>query len=61
MKDQHVVQRKRVRTGQTAKGLVEIVDGVKDGEQVVAEGAGFLGDGDRVRVVPAATAKAGAR
>ncbi|UHQ21435.1 efflux RND transporter periplasmic adaptor subunit [Lysobacter sp. 5GHs7-4] len=61
MKDQHVVERKRVRTGQTAKGLVEIVEGLKDGDQVVAEGAGFLGDGDRVRVVPAAAAKAGAR
>ncbi|MEG3788821.1 efflux RND transporter periplasmic adaptor subunit [Lysobacter sp. CCNWLW3] len=61
MKDAHVVQRKRVRTGLTTNAMVEIIEGLKQGEQVVAEGAGFLGDGDRVRVVPAATAKAGAR
>ncbi|SFK92728.1 efflux RND transporter periplasmic adaptor subunit [Lysobacter sp. cf310] len=56
MKDQQIVQRVRVRTGQTGNGQVEIVQGLKDGDQVVAEGAGFLGDGDRVRVVPAAAA-----
>lgn len=61
MKDEKVVQRVRVRTGQTAKGQVEIVQGLKDGDQVVAEGAGFLGDGDRVRVVPAAAAGKAAR
>lgn len=49
--DKQSVQRRRVRTGQTASGRVEIVEGLKTGEQVVSEGAGFLGDGDRVRVV----------
>lgn len=53
MKDAQSVQRQRVRTGQTAQGLVEIVEGLKDGERVVAAGAGFLGDGDRVRAVAA--------
>ena len=45
------MQRRRVRTGQTTQGRVEVVEGLKTGEQVVSEGAGFLGDGDRVRVV----------
>ncbi len=58
--DKQQAQRKRVRTGQVAQGRTEIVDGLKAGEQVVVDGAGFLGEGDRVRVV-AATAKAGAR
>src|SRR5690606_33520856 len=49
--DKQTVQRRRVRTGQTTQGRIEIVDGLKAGEQVVSEGAGFLGDGDRVRVV----------
>ncbi|KRD79715.1 efflux RND transporter periplasmic adaptor subunit [Lysobacter sp. Root983] len=61
MKDQQTVQRVRVRTGQTGNGQVEIVQGLKDGDRVVAEGAGFLGDGDRVRVVPAAAAGKAAR
>ena len=50
-KDEQSVQRRRVRTDQTAEGRVEIVDGLEVGEQVVSEGAGFLGDGDRIRVV----------
>ena len=36
----------------------EIVEGLEPGRQVVAQGAGFLGDGDRVRVVADAEAKA---
>lgn len=50
-RDKQSVQRRRVRTGQAAQGRVEIVEGLATGEQVVSEGAGFLGDGDRVRVV----------
>jgi multidrug efflux pump subunit AcrA (membrane-fusion protein) len=61
MKDQQVVQRLRVRTGQTSQGLVEVIEGLKPGDRVVAKGAGFLGDGDRVRVVSAAAAGAGAQ
>lgn len=53
MKDAQTVERRRVRTGQTTQGRVEIIEGLKAGEQVVSEGAGFLGDGDRVRVVGA--------
>lgn len=56
--DKQVVQRRRVRTGSVDDGRTEIVEGVKAGESVVAQGAGFLGDGDRVRVVSDADAKA---
>ena len=54
--DKRAVQRRRVHTGQTTQGRVEVVDGLKTGELVVSEGAGFLGDGDRVRVVAGKTA-----
>lgn len=48
------VQRKRVTVAPGADGFVQIVEGLNDGDKVVVDGAGFLGDGDRVRVVPAA-------
>ena len=46
-----VARRIRVRTGERLGGLVELLDGVKAGDEVVVQGAGFLGDGDKVRVV----------
>jgi RND family efflux transporter MFP subunit len=46
-----VAKRLRVRTGERLGGLVEVLDGVKAGDEVVVQGAGFLGDGDHVRVV----------
>ena len=46
-------RRVRVRTGSTVGTRVEIVEGVRPGTQVVEAGAGFLGEGDIVRVVPA--------
>lgn len=45
--------RLRVRTGATVDGRIEIVEGLKTADAVVEEGAGFLGDGDVVRVVDA--------
>lgn len=50
--DQRVTQMK-VQTGRVAGDRVEIVSGLKGGETIVGSGAGFLNDGDRVRVVPA--------
>jgi multidrug efflux pump subunit AcrA (membrane-fusion protein) len=41
----------RVRTGERLGALVELLEGVAAGDRVVVDGAGFLGDGDRVRVV----------
>ncbi|MFC0676378.1 efflux RND transporter periplasmic adaptor subunit [Lysobacter korlensis] len=46
-----VAKRLRVRIGTRAGDAVEILDGLKPGTPVVVRGAGFLGDGDRVRVV----------
>lgn len=54
--EDHVAQTK-VTLGRRLDGRVEIVDGLPAGARVVAAGAGFLADGDRVRVVaPAAAA-----
>lgn len=55
----NTAQRRRVRTGASVVGFVEIIEGVKPGESVVEQGAGFLGDGDVVRVVAAQAAKPG--
>lgn len=43
----------RVRTGTKADGAVQLLDGPKPGQSVVTSGAGFLADGDRIRVVEA--------
>ena len=51
------VRRWRVRTGAVVDGRVEIIEGLKPGARVVEQGAGFLGEGDKVRVVPATAAK----
>ena len=51
----HVAHRVRVTTGTRVGEQVEIVDGLRAGEAVVEQGAGFLGDGDTVRVVAAGT------
>jgi hypothetical protein len=53
----------RVQTGASVGDQVEIVEGLRPGQAVVATGAGFLSDGDTVRVVAAPpsanTSKAG--
>jgi len=51
--DGDVVAQRRVDTGARERGLVEVRSGLEGDERVVVEGAGFLGDGDHVRVVPA--------
>lgn len=56
------VDQRPIRTGLSAGGFIEIRDGVKAGEAVVARAGSFLRDGDRVRpIYPAlpATAEAG--
>lgn len=57
--DRQQAARQRVRTGQAGHGRTAILEGLKVGQRVVVEGAGFLADGDRVRVV--ADAKAAAK
>jgi hypothetical protein len=51
------VQTRRVRTGLSADGFVQIEDGVAAGESVVARAGSFLRDGDAVRPVLAETAQ----
>ncbi len=53
--DKKIAHRLRVQTGATRDGQVEIVAGLKAGDVVVERGAGFLSDGDRVRVVATPT------
>mgnify|MGYP000101875164 CR=1 FL=1 len=47
----NVARRLRVRTGAAENGRTEILEGIQAGDRVVERGAGFLGDGDVVRVV----------
>lgn len=56
--DKQQAARHRVRTGQAVNGQTAILEGLKPGDKVVVDGAGFLGEGDRVRVVTAARAAA---
>jgi len=51
--EQRVAHRRRVETGDSASDWVEVRTGLQAGDEVVAQGAGFLGDGDTVRVVDA--------
>lgn len=56
--DKQQAARLRVRTGQAVQGRTAILEGLKAGDRVVVDGAGFLGEGDRVRVVADAKASA---
>jgi RND family efflux transporter MFP subunit len=51
------VSQVKVQTGRFESGRVEIVSGLPADARIVASGAGFLNDGDLVRVVDAAAAK----
>lgn len=54
----------RIETGMRQHGLVEVAGGLRAGARVVATGAGFVKDGERVRVAPSeqqAVAAAGAK
>jgi RND family efflux transporter MFP subunit len=46
-------KQRRIETGGADGGWTEVRGGLEAGERVVVEGAGFLADGDRVRVVAA--------
>ncbi|MCS0495209.1 efflux RND transporter periplasmic adaptor subunit [Ancylobacter sp. MQZ15Z-1] len=46
-----VVHKRAVTTGLRGEGYVEIADGLKAGEKVIARAGGFLRDGDRVTPV----------
>lgn len=42
-----------IHTGERVSGVVEVTDGLSPGDRVVTAGAGFLSDGERVRVAAA--------
>lgn len=48
-----IAHRVRVQIGASDGDHTEITDGISPGQSLVASGAGFLGDGDRVKVVAA--------
>jgi len=50
------VQQIKLDVGRRLADRIEITGGLKEGARVVATGAGFLGDGDTVKVVDAAPA-----
>lgn len=56
VKDGRIATRK-VSVGISADGFTQILDGVSDGEEIVARAGPFLRDGDFVRPVPAMEAK----
>lgn len=49
-----------ITEGGRSEGRVAVAAGLQAGQRVVVEGAGFLGEGDQVRVVQAAAASAAA-
>jgi RND family efflux transporter MFP subunit len=49
----NIAHRVRVQTGVSDGDRIEILDGIVVGQTLVASGAGFLGDGDQVKVVAA--------
>lgn len=57
---QGVAHQARVRTGGKESNLTAVIEGVKAGDQVALQGAGFLADGDKVRVVSAGAQPAAA-
>ena len=50
-----VAKLKRIETGERQRGLVEVTGGLAPGSRVVATGAGFVKDGERVRVAPSSS------
>lgn len=54
--DENRVRERGLEVGNTFGNDIEVLEGLSVGESVVARGAGFLGDGDLVKVVDAAAA-----
>src|ERR1044071_1375227 len=49
--DKQSVERRRVQTGTVRNGRVEVLSGLTAGDRVVERGAGFLKEGDAIRIV----------
>jgi HlyD family secretion protein len=52
-----IAHQTRIETGARQNGRVEVSAGLAPGAQVVAAGAGFVKDGDLVRIAPARIAQ----
>lgn len=50
-----IAHARQIETGSRDGDWIEVTAGLGADTQVIVEGAGFLADGDRVRIVPAAT------
>jgi RND family efflux transporter MFP subunit len=59
--DDHKARLTRIGTGARQRGLVEVSAGLQPGARVVATGAGFVKDGERVRIAAPAARTEGAR
>lgn len=59
LREREVVEQRRIETGAREAGVVQVLSGLAPGERVAVQGAGFLGDGDRVRIVAASAPTAG--
>ena len=45
-----IASRRDVKIGPKAQGEVEILNGLKSGEQIVVRSSGFIADGEKVKV-----------
>ena len=54
-----VARMKRIETGARLRGMVEVISGLAAGDLVVGTGAGFVKDGETVRIAPVQAASDG--
>lgn len=60
LREGDLVEQRRIETGAREAGAIQVLSGLAAGERIAVQGAGFLGDGDRVRIVEAVSAPAAA-
>ena len=49
VKDDETVERRKVKTGETVDGVIQILEGINEGEKVVIQGQTSLNNGSKVR------------
>lgn len=49
VKDDETVERRKVKIGETVDGVIQILEGVSEGEKVVVQGQTSLNDGSKIR------------